>query len=117
MNQEFSEGIINGTSVLLLLICFLSLLWKWRLILANSQSDPNKFNNVNVFVKVAYTHLLFPIIIGFLMVNLLVVNTIIDGQLMAMFSSLPHELSSSISLITAMISSCIFFFEGKLLVM
>ena len=68
-------------------------------------------------MKVVYTHLLFPIIIGFLMVNLLVVNTIIDGQLMAMFSSLPHELSSSISLITAMISSCIFFFEGKLLVM
>jgi len=51
------------------------------------------------------------------MVNLLVVNTITDSQLIAMFSHLPRELSSLLSLITVIISSFIFFFEGKLLVM
>ena len=117
MNQDFSEGIIIGMSILLLLFCFLPLLWKRRHILANPQIDPKKISNVNVFVKVVYTHLLFPIVVGFLMINLLVVNTIIDSQLMAMFSTRPHELSCLLSLITVLIASFIFFFEGKLLLM
>ena len=116
-NQDFSEGLIIGASVLLLLICSIPIIWKWTHIFANPQIDPNKFSKVNTFVKVVYTHLLFPIAVGFLMVNLLVVNTIIDGQSVAMFSALPHELSCLLSLITVFISSSIFFFEGKLLLM
>jgi len=116
-NQDFSEGLIIGASILLLLVCSIPIIWKWTHIFANPQIDPNKFSNANAFVKVVYTHLFFPMSIGFLMVNLLVVNTIIDGQSVAMFSALPHELSCLLSLITVFISSSIFFFEGKLLLM
>ena len=116
MNQDFSEAIIIGASYIVVLICLSPLLWKWTHILANPQFDPKKISNVNAFVKVVYTHLLFPIAVGFLMVNLLVVNTIIDGQSVAMITALPHELSCLLSLITVLVSSFIFFFESKLLV-
>ena len=96
MNQDFSEGIIIGVSILLFLCCIIPLLWKWKQFLDNPEINTNRFSKVNAFVKVVYTHLLFPIIVGFLIINLLVVNTIADGQSVAMFSFLPHELSSSI---------------------
>ena len=96
MNQDFSEGIIIGVSILLFLCCIMPLLWKWKQFLDNPEINTNKFFKVNAFVKVVYTHLLFPIIVGFLIINLLVVNTIADGQSVAMFSFIPHELSSLI---------------------
>ena len=116
-NQDCSEVIIIGASVLLLLVCSIPIIWKWTHIFANPQIDPNKFSKINAFVKVVYTHLLFPIVVGFLTVNLLAVNTIIDGQSVAMFSALPHELSCLLSLIIVLVSSSIFFFECKLLLM
>jgi len=47
-----------------------------------------------MFVKVIYTYLVFPMVMGFLMINLLGANTVIDTQLMPMFSTLPIEISS-----------------------
>ena len=89
MNQDFSEGIIIGAIILLFLCCFFPLLWKWKQILDDPRINPNKFGKVDALVKVMYTYLFYPITMGFLTVNLLVANTVIDNQLMPIFSVLP----------------------------
>ena len=116
MNQDFAEGIVICTIILLFLCCLFPLLWKWKQIFDDPRINPKTFGKVDSFVKVMYTYLFFPITMGFLMVNLLVANTVIDAQLMPMFSALPLELSSFLSLMMVLISSFVFFFECKFLV-
>ena len=116
MNQDFAEGIIIGAIILLFLCCLFPLLWKWKQIFVDPQINLNKFGKVDSFVKRMYTYLVFPMAMAFLMVNLLVSNTVIDTQLMPMFSVLPLYLSSFLSLMMVLISSFIFFFECKVLV-
>ena len=116
MNQDFAEGIIIGAIILLFLCCLFPLLWKWKQIFDDPRINLKTFGKVDSFVKVIYTYLVFPMAMAFLMVNLLVSNTVIDTQLMPMFSVLPLYLSSFLSLMMVLISSFIFFFECKVLV-
>jgi len=89
INQDISESIIIGAIILLFLCCLFPLLWKWKQIFVDPQINLNKFGKVDSFVKRMYTYLVFPITMGFLMVNLLAANTVMDNQLIPMFSALP----------------------------
>jgi hypothetical protein len=74
-NQESSEAIIVGVSIFLSL-CILPFLCAW----AQSVDDPqsNRKALSTTFLRIIYSCMLFPFIIGFLMINLL--NVIIDSQ-------------------------------------
>jgi len=87
-NQNFSEELIIGLSTLFLIFCLLPLLWKWKKILTNPETNQRKFSKIDAFVKVVYTHLVFPTVIGFLMITFLVTSTIVDNQLVTIFPAL-----------------------------
>jgi hypothetical protein len=109
-NQELSEAIIVGVSIFLSL-CILPFLCAWAQSVDDPQSNRNKFSTK--VLNIIYGCLLFPFIVGFLIINLL--NIVIDSQSGLMFPDLPFSLSGTLSLILILISSFIFSFEGKLL--
>jgi hypothetical protein len=75
-NQNFSESIIVGVSLLFSLFFISTRICKLKQTLEASQDNSNKQSTTDILVKVVYTYLLFPFITGFLMVNLL--NIVID---------------------------------------
>jgi hypothetical protein len=114
-NQDFSEAIIVALSILFSLCCFLPVLWKW---ISNcDESQPNNYKNINLntFIRVVYTYLTYPMVVGFMVINMLVITIIIDKQLNPLFSFLLPMLSSLLLLTLLFITSFIFFFEAKLL--
>jgi hypothetical protein len=70
------------------------------------QSNRNKFSTKAL--RIIYCCLLFPLIIGFLIINLL--NIVINNQLRVMFfADIPVSLNSTLSLILICISSLFYF--------
>ena len=114
-NQAFSQALIVGINILFLLCCLLPLLWKWKEILADPTINSNSFTKIDAYVKAIYTHCVFPMAIGFLMINFLTITTIVENQLAAMFSTQCLQISCLLELTIILISSFVWFFEFKVL--